>query len=79
MLARSAEEPPNWSELIRELLTRLEMRQAEGTLSFKTPHRLPVFFFTELIALALGKEEARSWFPKHLIDPQPLLRGAGLL
>ena len=34
---------------------------------------------TELIALALGLEEARSWFPKHLIDPQPLLRGAGLI
>jgi len=60
-------------------LANLEMRQAQGTLSFKTPHHLPVFFFTELIALALGKEEARSWFPKHLIDPQPLLRGAGLL
>jgi len=31
MLAKSAEEPPNWSQLIRELLLRLEMRQAELT------------------------------------------------
>lgn len=31
LLARSAEEQPNWSALIRELLTRLEMRQAELT------------------------------------------------
>jgi len=60
-------------------LANLEMRQSEGALSFRVPHQLPVFFFTELIALALGLEEARSWFPKHLIDPQPLLRGAGLI
>ncbi len=60
-------------------LANLEMRQAEGTLSYKAPHQLPVFFFTELIALALGLDGARKWFPKHLIDPQPLLRGAGLL
>jgi diguanylate cyclase len=31
MLAKAAEEPPNWSQLIRELLLRLEMRQAELT------------------------------------------------
>ena len=31
LLAKSAEEPPNWSGLIRELLLRLEMRQAELT------------------------------------------------
>lgn len=31
LLAKSAEEPPNWSALIRELLLRLEMRQAELT------------------------------------------------
>lgn len=31
LLAKPAEEPPNWSGLIRELLLRLEMRQAELT------------------------------------------------
>ncbi len=31
LLAKSAEEPPNWSQLIRELLLRLETRQAELT------------------------------------------------
>ncbi|MFN3883887.1 MAG: GGDEF domain-containing protein [Rhodocyclaceae bacterium] len=31
LLAKSAEEPPNWSGLIRELLLRLEMRQADLT------------------------------------------------
>ncbi len=60
-------------------LANLEMRQSEGTLRFNTVHDLPVFFFTELMALALGSPQAGEWFPRHLIDPQPLLRGAGLL
>lgn len=46
----------------------LEMRQggADG-------NKLPVFYFTELIGLALGIAEARSWFKKHLISPSGLL------
>ncbi|MFQ5886771.1 MAG: heterodisulfide reductase-related iron-sulfur binding cluster, partial [Anaerolineae bacterium] len=40
----------------------LEMRQEE----------MPIFYFTELIGLALGIEE--NWWGKHLIDPRPLLR-----
>jgi heterodisulfide reductase subunit B len=49
----------------------LEMRQ-EGAA------RMPVFYFTELIGLALGLPEAAKWWPKHLIDPRPLLSGLGL-
>jgi heterodisulfide reductase subunit B len=40
----------------------LEMRQKE----------MPLFYFTELIGLALGIED--NWWGKHLIDPRPLLR-----
>ena len=40
----------------------LEMRQGE----------MPMFYFTELIGLALGVDE--NWWGKHLIDPRPLLR-----
>jgi len=42
----------------------LEMRQGE----------MPIFYFTELIGLALGIEESKNWWGKHLIDPRPLLR-----
>ena len=49
----------------------LEMRQTG-------PARMPAFYFTELIGLALGVPEAKQWWPKHLIDPRPLLRSAGL-
>jgi len=59
-------------------LANLEMRQKEGRLSFGLEHDLPVFFFTELLGLALGLPSAEEWFSRHLIDPRPLLYGAGL-
>jgi heterodisulfide reductase subunit B len=59
-------------------LANLEMRQKEGKLSFGLEHDLPVFFFTELLGLALGLPGAGEWFAKHLVDPRPLLYGAGL-
>jgi heterodisulfide reductase subunit B2 len=45
----------------------LEMRQA------KNASRMPVFYFTELVGLAFGLDEARSWWGKHLISPLGLL------
>jgi len=40
---------------------------------------LPVFYFTELIGLALGLTEVPRWLDKHLVDPKPLLRRKGLM
>jgi heterodisulfide reductase subunit B len=40
---------------------------------------LPVFYFTELIGLALGLPETPRWLDKHLVDPKPLLRRKGLM
>ncbi len=59
-------------------LANLEMRQKEGRLSFQLEHDLPVFFFTELLGVALGIPGAEEWFSRHLIDPLPLLSRAGL-
>lgn len=50
----------------------LEMRQPGKD-------KMPAFYFTELLGLAFGLPEAKQWWPKHLIDPQPVLRSAGLL
>ncbi len=44
----------------------LEMRQSGGS-------KMPVFYFTELMGLAFGLDEAENWWSKHLIDPRPLL------
>jgi len=41
-------------------------------------NRLPVFYFTELIGLAMGIAEARSWLKKHLIPSLSLLASHGL-
>jgi heterodisulfide reductase subunit B len=38
---------------------------------------LPVFYFTELLGLALGHPGAAAWLDKHLVDPKPLLRKIG--
>ncbi len=59
-------------------LANLEMRQAEGTFKFRVAHELPAFFFTELLALALGNPDAEEWLSKHLIDPRPLLKSVGV-
>ncbi len=49
----------------------LEARQATET-------KVPVVYFTELMALAFGWPEAGKMFGKHLVDPRPLLRERGL-
>ncbi|MBN2250948.1 MAG: heterodisulfide reductase subunit B, partial [Candidatus Altiarchaeota archaeon] len=41
--------------------------------------RLPAFYFTEIIALALGLKGTESWFKMHNVDPRPLLTSLGLL
>ena len=41
---------------------------------------LPVFYFTELLQLALtGEGKSLRWFRKHVADPVPLLKNKGLL
>ncbi len=50
----------------------LEMRQTQLP-------PMPVFYFTELLGLALGLPESQGWWGKHLIAPLPLLTAAGLM
>jgi heterodisulfide reductase subunit B len=48
----------------------LEMRQGGGS-------RMPVVYFTELMGLAFGLDQASGWWKKHLIDPRPWLERVG--
>ncbi|WP_366921914.1 CoB--CoM heterodisulfide reductase iron-sulfur subunit B family protein [Metallumcola ferriviriculae] len=41
--------------------------------------KVPVFYITELIGLAIGAGRSGDWLKKHLIDPVPLLRSLNLL
>ncbi|MRR14749.1 heterodisulfide reductase subunit B, partial [archaeon] len=41
--------------------------------------RIPVFYFTELIGIALGLNGTREWLKLHNIDSAPMMTGLGLL
>jgi heterodisulfide reductase subunit B len=41
--------------------------------------RFPVFYFTELLGLALGSGEVDQWLRRHIVDPRDLLKSKGLL
>jgi len=53
-------------------MANLDMRASDDV-------RLPVFYFTELIALAMGLEGPGNWFGLHNIDPLPLIKSLKLL
>jgi heterodisulfide reductase subunit B len=40
---------------------------------------IPIFHFSEILALALGAEDYETWFARHLVDPRPLLTARGLI
>jgi heterodisulfide reductase subunit B len=42
-------------------------------------NKLPVFHFSEILALGLGAKDYESWFARHLVDPRPLLWERGLI
>ena len=42
-------------------------------------HPIPTFHFSELISMALGAGDRKKWFPKHIVDPIPLLKSRKLL
>jgi len=37
--------------------------------------RLPVFFLSEVIGIALGSPAQKSWLRKHMVNPLPVLQG----
>ncbi|MFZ0050266.1 MAG: CoB--CoM heterodisulfide reductase iron-sulfur subunit B family protein [Desulfobaccales bacterium] len=57
----------------------LDLTQGRISKKLNKDYYLPVFYFTELIGLALGHPEVEGWLARHLVDPRPLLRGKGLM
>jgi heterodisulfide reductase subunit B len=51
--------------------TNLDTRQGGAS--------LPVMYFTELLACALGLEGTGSWWRRHMVNPVPVLAKAGVL
>ena len=40
---------------------------------------IPVFYFTELMGLAMGHPDVNTWIGRHVTDPKQLLAKRGLL
>jgi heterodisulfide reductase subunit B len=57
----------------------LDLTQGRISRKFGRDYYLPVFYFTELMGLALGHPEAPKWLAQHLVDPMPLLKQRGLI
>jgi heterodisulfide reductase subunit B len=57
----------------------LDLYQAEIAAHLGREVNLPVFYFSELVGLALGHAQAERWLARHMVDPRPLARQQGLL
>lgn len=51
----------------------LEIRRETGL------KKMPSFYFTELMGLAMGLSGSAGWFSKHIVDPFPLLRSLSMI
>jgi len=54
--------------------TNLDARQREIEQTYKLSLNLPIFYFSQLIALAMGVKEKKIGLQGHLVSPFPLLK-----
>ncbi|MEW6088915.1 MAG: CoB--CoM heterodisulfide reductase iron-sulfur subunit B family protein [bacterium] len=57
----------------------LDLRQAQIEKYNKEKFDIPVFYFPELVVLALGDDYKNLELDKHVVNPMPLLRRKGLI
>ena len=57
----------------------LDLSQERIASKIGKDYYLPVFYFTELMGLALGHPQTLKWLSRHLVDPRPLLKNRGLV
>ncbi|MCD4650844.1 MAG: CoB--CoM heterodisulfide reductase iron-sulfur subunit B family protein [Candidatus Cloacimonetes bacterium] len=57
----------------------MDQRQKETAEEFSQFVEMPVFYFTELLALALGVEWNSNWSKLHYVNPEPYLKAKGLI
>lgn len=61
------------------LVTACAMCQLNLEIRCTSRTKIPVFHFSEILALALGAEDYEGWFVRHLVDPRPLLQDLALV
>jgi len=57
----------------------LDQRQKETGEEFIDFEKMPVFYFTELMSIALGTGWDHNWSKLHYVDPEPLLKEKKLI
>jgi len=57
-------------------LDQRQKQTAEAYLDFK---KMPIFYFTELLSIALGSGWDKSWEKLHYVDPEPILKEKNLI
>lgn len=57
----------------------LDTRQSEISKNLDKEVHFPIFYFTELLGLAMGCEDTGQWFRRHIVDPSDLLKSQDLL
>jgi heterodisulfide reductase subunit B2 len=61
------------------LVTACAMCQLNLEIRCTWEPKLPIFHFSEILALSLGAQDYEGWFTRHLVDPRPLLERRGLI
>lgn len=56
----------------------LDMYQEKLSADWEKRFSMPVYYFTELIGLAVGARGVNKWLSRHITDPFPLLRELAL-
>jgi heterodisulfide reductase subunit B2 len=56
------------------LVTACAMCQLNLEIRNTSKAKIPIFHFSEILALALGAEDYEGWFVRHLVDPLPVIR-----
>ena len=59
--------------------SNLDSREKEIEAERGVRFGMPVFYVTELMALAFGETGAEKWWKRHFVDPVPLLMAKGLI
>jgi heterodisulfide reductase subunit B2 len=57
----------------------LDTRQAEISEETGTRYEVPILYVSELLGVALGDPEVKSWLAKHMVSPEKLLQEKGLV
>ena len=56
------------------LVTACAMCQLNLEIRNTSKSKIPIFHFSEILALALGADDYEEWFVRHLVDPRPLIQ-----